>query len=110
MGKSSISAMALLLCLALLLPALCLSQPAARHSGTSTPCCPGEHRAPVPAQNACCKAPATPIAIQTLSPGVELEPSGELASNPQGDVSHAEAFVRVQPNIFFSPPTAVLRI
>jgi hypothetical protein len=103
--------MALLLCLGLLLPALCLSLPAARHSGTtSTPCCPGEHHTPVPAQNACCKAPATSIAIQTLSPGVELEPSGELAANPRDDVSHAEAFPRVEPDIFFSPPTAVLRI
>jgi hypothetical protein len=102
--------MALLLGLALLLPALCLSLPAARHGGTATPCCPGEHRAPVPAQNACCKAPATPIAIQTLSPDVELEPSGELAANPQDDIRDAGVFVSAEPDILFSPPTAVLRI
>src|SRR5512146_3075884 len=109
MRKRSISTIALLLGLGLLLPLLCLGLPAMHHP-TSSPCCPGEHRTPVPARNACCTAPASMLAVQTLSPVVALEPSESLPINTHDHINRHDISLRAETTDFFSPPAAVLRI
>ena len=108
MRKISTSAIALLLGLGLLLPLLCLGLPAIHP--TSSPCCPGEHRTPVPAQNSCCKTPAVPLAVQTLSPVVALEHSAQLLIETHDNLNRQDISFHVESADFFSPPAAVLRI